>query len=383
MGTRGVRYLTNRPGRPGYYFQRSVPADVQDTLGLKVWKVKAGDTLPDARQAVPHLLLETDRQIEAARGHVHRETHQEALLKLRGKLPADLTPADFHYLPQDPKEIDRVLSLPPVEPRTARELLALATRLKNHSPQTVIAWEKHLSSFLSLSGQELPVTCTREHAQKFRDVLLSSVAVSTAKTRTNYLSGLWSLMVDEGWVTENIFTGLMKRVRTPVKERGDVDITPADRNASKLQKHPLLYHLVRWTGMRIAEAAGLRHEDLKDGYIDLVPHETSPLKTSYSARNIPIHPELAKQLQGVSGTGLLFPDLYNSKTKRWAAGLTWKDTLGLNPHKLRHYVTQYLREAKLNDRTIGAILGHAPTSTTGSYGSVTMEARREAINTLK
>jgi integrase len=383
MGTRNTRYLTNRPGRPGYYFQRSVPVDVQETLGLKVWKVKAGDTLPDARKAVPHLLLETDRQIEAARGHVHRETHQEALLKLRGKLPSELTPVDFHYLPQDPKEIEKVLSLPPVEPRTAEELLALATRLKSPSPQTVLAWEKHLSDFLSFSGQELPVTCTKDHAQKFRDLMLGSVAVSTAKTRTNYLSGLWNLMLDEGWVTENIFTGLMKRVKTPVKQKEDIDVTPADLRAHALQKNQLLYHLVRWTGMRIAEAAGLRHEDLKDGYIDLRPHETRPLKTDYSERKIPIHPELAKHLKGVTGTGLLFPDLYNPRTKRWAAGLTWKETIGLNPHKLRHYVTQYLRQAKLNDRTIGAILGHAPTSTTGSYGSVTMEARREAINLLK
>ena len=65
--------------------------------------------------------------------------------------------------------------------------------------------------------------------------------------------------------------------------------------------HQDFYWLVRWSGMRAAEAAGLELENinLDDQVIHLVYLKDRPLKTKYLVRDIPIHPnhfELCKTL---------------------------------------------------------------------------------------
>ena len=56
-------FLKTRPGRSGLYFQRAVPKDLWDVLGKKVWSFKAGDTLSEARRALPLFLEKTDALI--------------------------------------------------------------------------------------------------------------------------------------------------------------------------------------------------------------------------------------------------------------------------------------------------------------------------------
>lgn len=381
-------YLVRLKDCSSWHFQRAVPRDVQSAIGRKLWRVKAGRTLQEARRAVPALLEETDRLIREARGYRHLETHQEALLRLRGLSPSDLQPHDFHYLPQDPEEIDKVLSLPKVQLHTAEQLLSLAKTLKDPAAQTYLNWEKHLTSFLTFSNETYPACCSKEQAQAYRDTLLRTLQPSTIKTRFAYLAGLWSLMKEEGWCEENIFQGVLKRMKIPVKDKKTIDIQEIDTNATRLSDDSyLLYQLLRWSGMRLAEAAGLRYEDIRDGVIHLVPHDTRPLKTQYSQRQIPLHRNLLSlDLQGTASqradSGLIFPDLYNPKTHRWGGGIVWSQQIGANPHSLRHNVTTQLRDAGINERVIGAVLGHSPTNITGSYGSVSLQARREAIELL-
>lgn len=46
-------------------------------------------------------------------------------------------------------------------------------------------------------------------------------------------------------------------------------------------------------------------------------------------------------------------------------------------------VATSLREAEINERVIGSILGHTPKTSTGIYGSVSIEAMRNAFNYLQ
>ncbi len=146
--------------------------------------------------------------------------------------------------------------------------------------------------------------------------------------------------------------------------------------------HLRLYLLLRYSGMRVGEAAGLRFEDIdtEEGVINLVGHESRPLKTSYSRRVIPLHPELRK-LEW-KGRGLISPQFYKPKTLRWGSGLTWKRIIGVSPHEFRHYAKQAMREAGIDSAVSRAVLGHKPENVGESYGGITITQKRQAVEVL-
>ena len=63
-------YLTKLPGRSGYYFQRKVPSDLVKSIGKRLWRWKAGNTLHEARKAAVEGLHLTDVLIAEHRGEV-------------------------------------------------------------------------------------------------------------------------------------------------------------------------------------------------------------------------------------------------------------------------------------------------------------------------
>ena len=79
-------YLQRIGTKPGLYFVRAVPRDLQARLGKKHWRWKAGNDLTEARRSIAEYLALTDRQIAEARGDV------AALIEVVSRSPRSATP---------------------------------------------------------------------------------------------------------------------------------------------------------------------------------------------------------------------------------------------------------------------------------------------------
>ena len=79
-------YLQRLGTKPGVYFVKAVPKDLQARHGKKHWRWKAGKDLTEARRSVPEFLVMTDRAIAEARGDV------DALMEVVSRLPRAETP---------------------------------------------------------------------------------------------------------------------------------------------------------------------------------------------------------------------------------------------------------------------------------------------------
>ena len=407
---------------------RAVPMPLRDLIGCSTWRRKAGNTLTEAKRNALVFLEETDQLIREAQGQqVTPEQKLLSLLPARDQFPDDV---DAHELIQmtsrESMYLDDIGTINPRyeqlhdlatgvlagtarSPKTAAELLHIATLLKDPAASTKVEWTSHLAKVMEFSGKEFVTALTREDALAFRQHLLTNTAASTTKTRLKYLSGLFNVAVDEGWIDSNPFDGLTKNIRSKAVVKEVVRLDEADVNWSKLpQKEHLLWHILRWSGSHASEAAGLRWEDinLDQGTISFKSHETRPLKNTYRQRVIPIHPKLMEILsvalstgavdnsKGVAGdstrsaggafTGLIFPWAYNEKAARWCESLHWSRVLGVSPKATRDWAASCLRSKDINERTIGKLFGHSPskTSITGVYGSVDLDTMRRALDQL-
>ena len=80
--------------------------------------------------------------------------------------------------------------------------------------------------------------------------------VFTAKTQIGFVSGLFELAVEEGHLKYNPARGLTKRLEQPKVKVDKVFNPESDRLINNLhQHHQDLYWMIRWSGMRLGEAA--------------------------------------------------------------------------------------------------------------------------------
>ena len=75
---------------------------------------------------------------------------------------------------------------------------------------------------------------------------------------------------------------------------------------------------------------------------------------------------------------------FQGSTKRStsAGHIIWARLIGVSPKACRDTVATTLRDADVNERVIGAILGHSPSSSTNLYGSVSMDAKLRALENI-
>jgi len=230
---------------------------------------------------------------------------------------------------------------------------------------------------------------TEDDARKYRDHLIDTVSGNTAKTRIGYVKALFNVAKEEGWIESNPFDCINRRyiksVATPkqVKLLDDVD-----KKVEVLTEYQqCLYWLMRYTGTDVSEAAGLRYEDidLNAGVIHIRSKDIRPLKNEYRTRDLPIIQPLKERLTALlrkQARGHIFPGLYDERSARWASNLSWERKLGISPKACRDAVATQLRDKDINERVLGAILGHSPKNSTGVYWSVSMEAKRNALEKL-
>ena len=271
--------------------------------------------------------------------------------------------------------------------RTAEDLLKLATRLKEPAPSTQVEWMRHLTTFLELVKVDDVTDVTKDDAQQYRDHLLDSCAPSTTKTRLRYVGGMFEVALEEGWLDENPFAGITKRIREKKKPKQVFSLAESDRLIHKLnQTERWLYLIMRYTGLHVSEAAAIRVEDidLREGVLHIRPNDLRPLKNPYRTRDLPIADKLRSVLEEILATlgverGHVFPAFYNDAQARWAPALGWVKKIKVSPKACRDNTATILRDAGVNEAVLGRILGHTPKNVTGQYGGVTFEAMAKAL----
>lgn len=379
---------------------RRVPLDLREQVGKQSWRWLLAQDLATARLKLPGALAETDRLITMLREEGSSRapraaeptltiTREQDRLMLQGRPALIQELVDVGVpLPDDVEELAR---LPQVTcgqtPTPPEDLLELGVRLKRPAPQTVLAWERVLKEFSGWMGHDHLQLTTRQNAAGFRDHLLNrGLKVSTIKLRLNYLAGLYGLAVEEERFGTNPFQGVGKRLRSetrsPALAELDVEGLPVQKLPPLQQS---LFQLLRYTGFRLAEGAGLELSDidLEQGFIQIVGKPDRPLKTRESHRKVPIHSKLRPTLEALlRGDSRPWASLYNPTTKRWGGGLVWGPLIGCNPHKLRHHAVSCMRSSGIAESVIGRVVGHRVHGTTASYGTVSFELMRVAVETI-
>ena len=375
-----------------------MPKDLVEAIGSSQWRWKLAETLREARTRLPEAIAKTDQLIVDLRAGKTSTTHlgSKQSLGLTKELLAGKPPAEIFNSPHfygTPEEADALSQLPSVQLAgssvfTAADVIQLNTKLKTStSPATVLNWEREMRNFTTFLGHHNLHLLTKEDCQRYRDHLLGTIAVSTLKQRMGLLAGLLELAVEEGKLSFNPARGLTKRLQEPKVTVEKVFDPKTDLLVHKMaQWHQDFYWLVRWSGMRTAEAAGLELENinLDDQVIHLVYLKDRPLKTKYSVRDVPIHPnnfELCKKL--VDKGTRPFPMYWKPNRQRWEAGNNWRRRIDCNPHLLRHHVTTCMRNAGFQEYVIGRALGHEVPGMTAQYGSVSPEKIREAVLSIE
>jgi len=381
------RYLITLRGRPGFYAQRAVPKDLQARLGIKLWRKKAGNSISEARRFLPSFLSWTEELIEQDKLAPKVLSREEYILLARGR-PVDEI---VEYWPEiDWEDVEEVSKLPPVPLSRTEEIIEKAVLLKKPASGTVREWNNCFALFNTFTGYVYPLSATKEDAVRFRDHLLTNYKISTTKKIIRFLSGHWQLHVDEEIIKQNIWTGVLKHVKNDERKEKVFDCIEIDKRAETLDpEQKLLYRIIRFTGLRIQEALGLQvhNIDTTQRLVEISDNEyrkvRDGIKNVSSRRTIPISTRLLPYLSGIeSGSDDLIFGRWLSKAGNLTTPSFFRNRLGINPHIMRGHVTTCLREAGINERVVGDLLGHAPTTVTNKYGTTTLQALRDAVEAI-
>ena len=343
----------------------------------------------------------TDRAIAEARWDVEAlmsvinqspsvETPTSVVLQQEGMAPSDIYPQftdeEAHRIVERQSRIEAGL---PVE-RSWQDLINLASRLKDPAPSTLGEWKRHIQKVMEVAGVMDVSEVTETHARKYRDHLLDNVQASTAKTRLRYVKGLFDVAEEEDWIESNPFNVInVKRIKAKAKPKEAQLLDEADTLIHRLPEYQrLLYWLMKYTGCHVSEAAGIRIEDidLDQNILHIRENDLRPVKNAYRRRQIPIIPALRKHIDADANLkrikGHVFPGLYCETYKRWGNGMQWPRRIGVSPKARRDAAATVMRDHGVNERVLGSILGHTPKTSTNMYGSVTMDAKRKALELL-
>lgn len=349
-------------------------------------------------------LEETDRELAEAAGAINQGLLNqidsipvygfEKDLQEQGLTPHDLyprhSPEDAHKLVE--RQANREAGLPFAE-RTFEDLLKLCIRLKEPAPSTASEWRRRTEELAKVTGKTDPTQINEDDARRYRDHQLDTVANTTLKTRIRYLRALYEVALAEQWIEKNPWDVIKLRFikgtskKKQVQRLDEVDLLV---KAGKLPDYQAtLYWLMRFTGCHVSEASGIQFKDidLEAGVLTIVGNELRPLKNQYREREIPILEPLKKELAALqvhnhSADAHVFPGLFESKYNRWGNGLRWDRRIGVSPKACRDCVATTLRDADVNERVLGSLLGHTPKTSTGLYGSVSMDAKLKALSNL-
>jgi len=233
---------------------------------------------------------------------------------------------------------------------------------------------------------KLPVEqLTRKDANAYRDYLLTRVAPSSVARNKNTINAVLNWHIKEnGLDIQSVFAGLLIKGAEATKH-DRLPLTLEDvwllNRTFKDKPTEVYYALLRDTGMRVGELAGLLVGDvsLQDKTLHIQPNDIRRLKTKGSDRTIPLSDTclalLQEYRQGKDDSDPLFT-AYARPNGNTALSATLMKTVRKvikekrkSLHSLRHSMKDALRNTGCHEELSKAILGHSDGSVAGRYGS--------------
>ena len=343
--------------------------------------------MSEARRFLPGFLAWTEELLAESKAEPRALTREEDRLLAQGR-PVDEIVSYWPHI--DHEEIETVSKMSPVPLITVEGIIKKSGQLKKPAKGTIREWQNSFRLFSNFTGIRYPLSATRDDAQEFRNHLLTEYKVSTVKKIIRYLSGHWEVFVDEGNIEQNIWRGVLKHVKNEDRIEKPFDYIKIDKKALMLgPEQKMLYDIIRYTGLRIQEALGLRacDIDINERLIIVADHQFRKLadgiKNPSSRRKVPISTKLFALLTQINQRDeeLVFERWLSEKGK-WYTPSFFQERLGTGPHRMRGHVTTCLRDAGVNERVAGDLLGHTPTTNTNKYGTATIQALREAVEKI-
>ena len=272
---------------------------------------------------------------------------------------------------------------------------AFAIYLDNHQRGNDSALKQsqsqHWTKFIALTGDIPLTTLSREHAKAYRDHRLNTgMKAATVKRELNTLMAIVNKAFAELTINQkNPFENLTihKTDDNASKEKEPYtrqDLTMLLSQARRLDdERRRIVIVLALTGARLAEIVGLRRKDVDpiNKSIQIVAHQSRSLKTSASARTLPLLPmaleAIEKQLSDHTGD-FVFPS-YASKTEVKADSASaalnkWAKTIVNEPnrtmHSFRHAMRDQLRAVNCPSEVSKAIGGWSEgNDASSSYGA--------------
>ena len=238
-------------------------------------------------------------------------------------------------------------------------------------------------------------TITRQDANAYRDSLLPVMAPNSVARYKNTLNAALNWYIkDTGIDWTSPFSGLLiKGAGSSIADRHPLSDEQVEQLKAAFQDDPTtnaLFVVLRDTGARVAEIAGLRITDcnLDEGYINITPTPWRRLKNAPSERSVPLSPAATTVLK----TLITDKDPEAPVFERYARprGMDRVSAMmmkrfrkviadrKLSMHSLRHRMKDKLRNTGCPEAVSMAILGHGTNTVAANYGSgYAIEVMRE------
>jgi len=239
----------------------------------------------------------------------------------------------------------------------------------------------------------------RDHGRRYMDLMLKTtksdgqpLSVATCSKESKIIAAMVNHALREGDIdTRNPFIGLPWPKDTGPKVNKKLPLPSAliesveERlNDGRTKELPVMWRLLKGTGMRLGEVAGLCHEDIvldaETPHILVRPNAIRDLKTASSNRSVPLTGDtLTAAEEALVGVGSGEPVFIRYARDRGADAASaalmkairanTKDRR-LTVHGLRHRVSDQLRDAGAPVEVRHGFLGHSSTAIAEStYGS--------------
>ena len=419
-----IKHVDQRPNGV-LRFRRRFPKDVAEVLGEPAFQVHIKNREGSAfHREYEAILREFDRMVSEARDRIDGndarspvQRWHEALLK-REELVAGTFGLD-----DDPefaaREIARGLAKQPnTDPLLLRALVnpdAEAPKLTLQDAKQMYAQDKRLPEgevvrldritrrLEDALGSLDRVTLEglrRDHGRRYMDLMLKTtksdgqpLSVATCAKESKIIAAMVNHAMRESDIdTKNPFIGLPwpkdtcpkvnKKLPLPDDLIENVDRRLMDGRTEEL---PLMWRLLKGTGMRLGEVAGLAHDDLvldaEKPHILVRSNAIRDLKTASSNRSVPLTGDalVAAQeaIEGIRSKEPVFTRYARDRGADAASAALMKAVRAetkdkrLTVHGLRHRVSDKLRDVGAPVEVRHGFLGHSSTAIAEStYGEL-------------
>ncbi len=238
-----------------------------------------------------------------------------------------------------------------------------------------------------VSGRSLDSITAQAIEFEYLGPWASGVTAATARNRISALRAFYDFCERFDYIERNV----MRRIESPARDdkmgnwlRPEQDAAMQDAVATPIER--IIVMLLRYTGLRVSEACGLRWSDVD---LDNGTLAVRKSKTKSGRRTIPVPPILIPQLRAwqrhLDAQGLHGRDGFVLATKNdtaMAPQFVWRvvkrvgERVGLDvsPHTLRRTYGSALINNDCRLEVVSKALGHASTAVTEkSYAELTNE----------